>query len=692
MIATSLNATLNLSEAIGNFAAHADIQHALLLTYTFDGPYLEDTERGLLEILWRRNCENVLVLRDSKAVLAEKHSLRYRVVNVAHSTRVFHSKLILLMAEAEVMAIVGSANLTRGGLETNLETGHVYRLSRDAGPRVLFESLADYLDNGLRRELSKSSPQHQAVYDLLIRDLRRFLQDVPAHHSVEPIFLHNYAEPLLPQIARCLPGRCLDALWVVSPFFEPDHRPEDPNDEIDATLLGQIFDRQNFTPVQTDTSWVHLYFQTTGSNVTTLPVNLLEPYKSQIALYARDTAGLDRRTLHAKLLVFIGRTSMRRDASPFVVLVHGSANFTKAALLSVPPDGNAEIVVVTPLPRPAEVTRKLADYLNLPELFVQLHDWKGLQSKPAFTPPATTAVRIWECLVSVADQQVTLFFEVKNTNAQRVNVILCGDGHECSLGQAAAPFAPSITFDVPDGLFEPATEPGYRRLPYHSVRVDVFDAAGLTLGTGLGPLNVDCPEAFCEDWWCQPIDLRLDNQIYLAGLGRRANYEAMRKQVEHVSQSGSLLANTIPLPTHQADLDLFFRRIHTGLRGLRWRVEYARGSLYVLGDVLRQLARWTNQVVLDEPGDAAPAPFSIEQKLYLCDRLIQTAAECATITRKSADQERLVPTIVCEDFIEPVKTVVQQIDHWRHDPALSAFAQGSLNRWNQLTKAYEPQP
>ena len=43
-----LNATLNLQTTIDNFAAGEDVRHALLLTYTFDGLFLEDAERGLL--------------------------------------------------------------------------------------------------------------------------------------------------------------------------------------------------------------------------------------------------------------------------------------------------------------------------------------------------------------------------------------------------------------------------------------------------------------------------------------------------------------------------------------------------------------------------------------------------------------------------------------------------------------------
>ena len=68
MISKMLNASLNLKTLIENFAPDDDLRHALLLTYNFDGGFLEDAEHGLLETLWRRNCENLIVVRDGKGM------------------------------------------------------------------------------------------------------------------------------------------------------------------------------------------------------------------------------------------------------------------------------------------------------------------------------------------------------------------------------------------------------------------------------------------------------------------------------------------------------------------------------------------------------------------------------------------------------------------------------------------------
>lgn len=345
----SLNAEINLRTVIDTFAPEDDIRHALFLTYTFDGGILEDVDRGLLDLLWRRNCENVLVVRDGKAILAEKRSHRYSVINAAYSRRTFHPKLMLLLTSSEVLAAIGSANLTRGGLENNLELVGVYRLTRNSGPLSLFRSLRDYLGKShLRLELAATSSQQRKAFDVLQRDLDRFLNEASAVRSpIEPLFLHNYDEALLPQIIKALPNQKLETMWVVSPFFEPDpirnesldKRPQPdtvplstkgddpPDDRLDETLLKEVFKQLNF--IQNDQPPVRIYFQASTTNVTRLPLNALQQFKSQIALFGK-TSTIDSRNLHAKMLVFAGHD---QSGQPFVTIVHGSANFTRCLVI-----------------------------------------------------------------------------------------------------------------------------------------------------------------------------------------------------------------------------------------------------------------------------------------------------------------------------------------------------------------------
>jgi hypothetical protein len=129
MANSELNECLNLRDVIESFSPFTDVEHALLLTYNFEGDYIEDQERGLLQLIWQRNCPNPLVIRDGKAILAEKRSHNYSVFNATYSRRTFHPKLLFLLSNSEALALIGSANLTHGGLAKNLELSCEYRLT-----------------------------------------------------------------------------------------------------------------------------------------------------------------------------------------------------------------------------------------------------------------------------------------------------------------------------------------------------------------------------------------------------------------------------------------------------------------------------------------------------------------------------------------------------------------------------------
>jgi hypothetical protein len=691
MISKMLNAALNLKALIENFAPDDDVRHVLLLTYNFDGAFLEDAEHGLLETLWRRNCENLIVVRDGKAVVEEKRSHRYSVINAAYSTRTFHPKLILLVAPSEVLAMVGSANLTHGGLENNLELMAAYHLTRAKGPLGFFRSVYDYLGNHLRRELSATSPQLQDAFDFLVDDVGLFLADASSSRGsedIEPIFLHNYSEPLLPQIIQDLPNRTLDEVWILSPFFESESygdpslprtqigHDDPPGETLDQTLVNEFFRRVTFAD-EKGQSPVHFYFEATTTNATHLPVNVLRPYESQIALHVKNRAAEDQRKLHAKALVFIGRKN--------ITLVHGSANFTRAALLSTPPDGNAEIVVLTRLKRANSMAEKLAVYLNLADLFTDIDNWEGLTYQPTIiTSPPPGVVQVWEGMVSLTDKKVTVFFRVDHPLAHRVLVTLCGDQDDLPLGEIALPFPESQVFALPDAAI--VTIDALRRLlqlPYHSVLVEAFDADGRSLGRSEGPLNVDCPGAFVGSWLCRPDDLTLDNQIYLAGLGNVAGYAAQRAAVERTLSTPT--GDSPPAPSHQADLDLFFRRLHVGFRGLRRRLEQSRASRYVFSDILRQLGGWAQSAIEDDGQNV----FTTEQKLYLCDRVLETVLECVEVMRKVKVKPDELASIVHDRFLLPAQPMLDFTQELCLDQDVGVIADNLLGQWDVLRSITE---
>src|ERR1019366_6831680 len=95
-----------------------------------------------------------LVIRDQNAIANEARNVRYHRANAAYSNRIFHSKLGLFIAEDRALAVIGSANLTRGGLERNLELGSVFEVSPSGGPHGLFRSLLNYIDGPLMQEVT----------------------------------------------------------------------------------------------------------------------------------------------------------------------------------------------------------------------------------------------------------------------------------------------------------------------------------------------------------------------------------------------------------------------------------------------------------------------------------------------------------------------------------------------------------
>ena len=119
-------------DAIGGFAAGQAFRSVLLLTYSFDGAWLEEV---FVPDLFDRPVASALIIRDRNAVVKEAPSVRYHRADALYSNRIFHSKLGLFIAEDRALAVIGSANLTRGGLERNLELGSVFEVSPDGGPR-----------------------------------------------------------------------------------------------------------------------------------------------------------------------------------------------------------------------------------------------------------------------------------------------------------------------------------------------------------------------------------------------------------------------------------------------------------------------------------------------------------------------------------------------------------------------------
>lgn len=187
-------------------------RRAVLCTYDFDPTRFEAV---LLPALTRRGrWFRTLVLADG-AALQKEGVLAHRAAEATYELApvrlrgpgVFHPKLSVIQAGANILVGVGSGNLTPGGLGGNLEL-MLFASTATADGRALAASALQFLDD-LRRAPSLSMPQ----------PARRLLERlcVSASRSAGGPLLHSLDAPLLGQLAARRPHR-ITRTFVVSPW------------------------------------------------------------------------------------------------------------------------------------------------------------------------------------------------------------------------------------------------------------------------------------------------------------------------------------------------------------------------------------------------------------------------------------------------------------------------------------------
>lgn len=602
---------LSFADALGAFAPGQPLRAALFLTYNFDGSWFEE---AVAPELFERPVETALILRDRRALLSEATSVRYHRADAAFS-QVFHAKLALFIAEDRARAVVGSANLTRGGFERNLELGSVFDLHPEGGCRSFFKTLLAYLGGPLRQEVGGGGLR--ALEDITVA-LREIVGRAPTERETSPhLLLHNYDRPLWEQLLAKLPHRRLRRALIVSPFYEPDvaERAEDPPGQADD---GSIFQRL-FSDFEFDTDAaeapVTACFEEDGG-ATALPVSKLRAWKDRLSLRHRLATSDDARRLHGKLLVLEGSGKKGREA--FLVALHGSPNFTSAALLRTPPEGNAELAVLTRLPPRGGSMTRVATALALGELFGVVSDWDGLRSTPPTPLPrrGLAAFTLTDATFQVVGRAVVVSARNFPPGAARFRLSALVEGTWLALAEGACDG--SETWSIPTATLA-TCDPETKLLTVRAarVRLEILGGEGAVLAADEAPVNVDCPEQFCGLAMVGPLLLTLDQRIAQAGAGAPMTYREQQKWLERFRhQQGG--PGGMAVPSHQADLDRFFRNLHAGMKGLHRRLEASRRSEFVLRNVLRQLSRWCAEAVAPDGKVATP-----ECRIFLLDRLSQ---------------------------------------------------------------------
>jgi hypothetical protein len=663
-------------EAIGSFAPGQSLRAALLLTYSFDGKWIEE---GFVPDLFDRSIATALVIRDANRILKEAPTVRYHRANAGFSKRVFHPKLGLFVAEDRALAIIGSANLTRGGLERNLELGSAFEISPEGGPRALFDGILSYIGGPLLNELETRGSAAASLRDTAVA-LREVLAGIPPAAEAAHRFFHNYERPLWEQILEALPHRHIKRLGIVSPFFEPNGaEPEDPISEPDVGLFQRTFADLTFEPLSGEKP-VSIFFQQSEGK-TLLPIDKLARWKDKLALFQRLATSNDPRPLHGKFLLIEGARGRNRDS--YLVAIHGSPNYTTAAFLSRPPDGNAEIAVLTRLPAKRDGFARIQAILNLPQLFGAVSDWSTLTHLAEERPPPRSpeAFRVTDATFSVNDGKLKLSWDGITAGAVSARVLIETNGAWVVVASGSVGGEKHLVLAVPNLM-----ETDQHKLPSlkaTSVRVELVDAQGVVIGSAVAPVNVDCPQEFCGSVLVGSVISTLDERIALAGCGTPLTY---RQQLEYIERQRSRDGNPgqPAVITHQADLDRFFRNLRSGFRGMRARLSAFPNSEFTTRRTLKEFAHWCQDAVKTEDG-----PLSTECRMFLMDRLLrEMRGVVETCLQKKALAPKLAAMAHDLQLTETLASAFESLSSLSN-PQLQPYVEGTMHVLATVRKLLE---
>ncbi len=348
-------------------------RRAVLCTYDFE---VERFEAVLFPELTRRGRQfRMLVLADAAALQAEflrtgqRQFDRYEVAPVRCAKGgVFHPKLIFLTAGRKHLVGIGSANLTAGGLGTNLELMLWANDSTEEG-RQLVGGAAHFVGRLLNNQLVQMPSSARDFIEATVAGVR----------TRQNVIIDSLEQDLLSQMISTVPpsdgtGSAARGLSVLSPWHSAGRMPEG----VEPAVIRQL--RKGFG--------AQLTVFTEGRNgrgpdlgvqvrIRAEPPNGAAPNGQEDEDAPGGDSAFDRRPgrVHAKAYL----VRAKRGGTLFV----GSANCTQPALLrSVSAGGNVEVLVPSGL-REREIS---AFERDLDALFVPT------QETFAVTPPARPGV------------------------------------------------------------------------------------------------------------------------------------------------------------------------------------------------------------------------------------------------------------------------------------------------------------
>jgi hypothetical protein len=346
------------------------------------------------------------------------------------------------------------------------------------------------------------------------------------------------------------------------------------------------------------------------------------------SLVGSDTFGfvLSRQTLDTRDLQQIEADYWGEDSHE-VDGGHSSPNFTPAAMLRTPPQGNAELAFITRIEGRRGSIDRAESLLRIRDLFPRPVDVHKLQTIEGTGPPGPVERGVSDATLLVGEKKVRLSFRGVAVGADRMRALAFIDGHWIPLAEIALGSDADIEFVVPETLFDDL-EGMPLALRADSIKVELYRGTQLLSAEEL-PLNVDCPDQFHGLHMVGPVLSSLDARIAQAGSGVSMTYRDQAKLLDALRMS-KLQGRGLKVTGFQSNLDQFFRRVHTGLRGHRERLRKNIRSVFTVRRTLRDLSRWINEAT--SPDTVLP---NDECRVFVIERL---AEEIENALRRSIEE------------------------------------------------------
>ena len=301
-----------------------DLTHVFVCTFNIDFVFIESV---LLRELRRCGHPTLTILADADEVQASfkaqnrwlsRLGRRYRVVPIRMDRGFrFHPKAVLTAGPTHCELLVGSGNLTFGGIRQNEEIWLHFASQNDESSVIA--SFRDYVGHCLTRTKRSDAARAELgdAFNAATHEWAGALDD-PAGLLRSPL----NEDSLLDQMAREVGELDVQRIIVASPYF-------DTEGVALQAIASRWPDAEVEMLVQAEQSQLHAK----AWNAIREPKRLMQIKSSR--------EGDSRPFIHAKFYAFVGANE--------AVVFAGSANCSRAALLIPGERGNAELLAVTRL-------------------------------------------------------------------------------------------------------------------------------------------------------------------------------------------------------------------------------------------------------------------------------------------------------------------------------------------------------